>query len=101
MEITEEKAREILDFIAKKLGYEKADLFSKPHVQCVKMESGLRDVLFTFKMGRRPPSVIVSSGSGRRAVEKVLGALCFTNASNGFQCPESLEEMLVTMDVES
>lgn len=102
-EVTEEKAKEVMDFIAKKLGCKWAVM---GRIGTVYIETG-RDMLqpFLFVSSNFPPrmspsDIVDSGGSWRRAVEKVLGKMCFTSFSKGFQCPESLEELLVQMDIE-
>ncbi len=109
--LTEKQAKEALDFIAKKLGYDYVTLENN-ECRLVKATSAVLD---SFKMPS-PPLLYISeynivnfddevkfvhASSFKQVLEQVSGHACITVGSNSeFHCPRSLEELLVQMDLE-
>ena len=101
--ITEEQAKEILDFIAKKLGYE-AMAISFARVLYVFTGSNIRlTLLRTTKCG----AIGIVAHNFKQALMKVLGTTCMTldscimSKNTAFTVPGSLEELLMMIDLEA
>ena len=104
--LTEKRAKEALDFIAKKLGYEA-------------MAISFARMLYVFNSGRKwrqKSTLLRATGIGelviiahnfKQALMKVLGTTCMASDSHStfknksFTVPDSLEELLMMVDLES
>ena len=97
-EITEERAKQALDFIARKLGYEA-------------MAISVSWLLYVFRFGHKQillratgiGELVIIAHNFKEALMKVLGTTCMTSepSCHPFTVPGSLEELLMQMDMES
>ncbi len=102
-DITEEKAKEALDFIAKKIGYE-AMAISLTNLLYVLSGSNTRRAMLYHETDYGMYTIIAHNF--KQALMRVLGTTCttistYTFMSKKFTVPDSLDELLVMMDMES
>ncbi len=116
MEITEAKAKEALDFIAKKLGGCKCVLicngseakadgtpnFVEVRFVGVRNENGPPLYMMTSLPQQHGFSALTFHGSWFEVAREVVGKDCFVAdvVHRSFTIPESLEELLIMMDLE-